>query len=391
MNQLLISVIIPTYNRANYVGAAVQSALAQTYPNVEVIVVDDGSTDNTRDVLAEFGSRITYVHKENEGTAAAARNVAMRHARGEYIALLDSDDVWLPDKLTLQMQFVRQHPEVGLVSGHVGSIDANGDLKNPGPLHPWQRGCFVRPEDIVLRSPLHASTLLVKRAYMNRSLPFDPRFRICEDWHLCLTVAARAPVGFVDHVVAYLRGHENRSTNPLVDGAEVAERLDHRLTVVEEVFPLFDPRQADLPRLKAQIIAQEYAQAAVPNYVNGLHDLAAEQLREAVQLDPFTWRDGLALADMIHKYAVLIAKARGDAAAVTFLREVIGNLPSELKGLKHLRRTALGDAHIELGFLSHQRGKRHLVRKHVLAGLYYNPKWLRNRGVISILIRSLFS
>lgn len=387
----LVSVIIPTYNRARYVVAAVESALAQTYPHREIIVVDDGSTDDTRQVLEPFSGQITYLYKANEGTAAAARNLAMRHAQGQYIALLDSDDIWLPRKLELQMAYVQAHPEVGLVSGQVGIIDADGAILEPGPRYLWQKAGPVRLEDIVLRSPLHASTLLVRRSLMNAALPFDPRFRICEDWHLCLTVAAQAPVGFVDEVIAYLRSHDSASTFALADGPEIARRLDHRLTVIEEVFPRFDPVRYDVAKLKAQAIANELARTAVPNYACGEHELAREQLAQAVALDPVTWRDGSNLADLVHNYAVLIAKARGFPQAEAFLEAVFAHLPTALQGVGHLRRNALGDAHIELGFLARQMGRSDLVRRHMLLGLRHKPKWARNRGVLSLLGRSLLA
>lgn len=387
----LVSVIIPTFNRAQYVAAAVESALAQSYSGTEVIVVDDGSTDNTRDVLHRFADQIVYLHKTNEGTAAAARNHAMRFAKGEYIALLDSDDVWLPRKLEVQMAYFQSHPEAGLVSGHVGIIDAAGAILEPGPRYLWQKAGSVRLDDIVLRSPLHASTLVVRRSLMNEAQPFDPRFRICEDWHLCLTVAAQAPVGFVDEVVTHLRTHDSASTFALADGPEFARRLDHRLTVIEEDFPLFDPVSHDLPKLKAQAVANELAKTAVPNYACGLLDLAKEQLARAVELDPQTWRNGPNLADMLHNYAVLIAKGRGFEQAEVFLDAVFANLPPALQNVRHLRRDALGDAHIELGFLAQQAERPDLVRKHMLLGLSHKASWARNRGVLSLLGRSLFS
>ncbi len=387
----LVSVIVPTFNRARYVATAVQSALAQTYSQREIIVVDDGSTDNTREVLEPFNGQISYLYKANEGTAAAARNLAMRHAQGEYIALLDSDDIWLPRKLELQMAYVQAHPEVGLVSGQVGIIDADGVVLEPGPRYPWQEAGPVRLEDIVLRSPLHASTLLVKRSLMNEALPFDPRFRICEDWHLCLTVAAQAPVGFVDEVVTYLRTHESASTFALADGPEIARRLEHRLTVIEEVFPRFDPARYDVAKLKAQAIANELAKTAVPNYACGLYDLACEQLAQAVALDPATWRDGPNLAGMVHNYAVFIAKARGFPQAEAFLEAVFAHLPLALQGMQHLQRNVLGDTHIELGFLAWQQGRSDLVRRHMVLGLWHRPGWVRNRGVLSLLGRSLFA
>src|ERR1043165_5503387 len=111
----LVSIVIPTYNYAHFLSQAVESALAQTYPNTEVIVVDDGSTDHTRQVLAAYGDRIRYTHQVNKGLSAA-RNTGIRKARGELIALLDSDDVLYPPRVEAGVSFLRRFPEFGLVA-----------------------------------------------------------------------------------------------------------------------------------------------------------------------------------------------------------------------------------------------------------------------------------
>ena len=105
MDETLVSVVIPTYNYAHFVTGAVESALAQTYPDREVIVVDDGSTDDTRDRLAPFEGRIRYIHQENQGLSAA-RNTGIRAARGALVAFLDSDDLWHPEKLAVQARYL---------------------------------------------------------------------------------------------------------------------------------------------------------------------------------------------------------------------------------------------------------------------------------------------
>src|SRR5262245_58457673 len=114
MTQPLVSVIIPSYNYGCYVQQAVDSALSQSYPNQEVIVVDDGSTDDTEVRLAAYGKRIRYIHQKNQGLSEA-RNTGIREARGEFLAFLDSDDAFHPKKTELQMAYLMAHPEVSLV------------------------------------------------------------------------------------------------------------------------------------------------------------------------------------------------------------------------------------------------------------------------------------
>ena len=110
----LVSVIIPTYNRAHYVVEAVESVLAQTHKNIEIIVVDDGSTDGAEEILDPYKDRIRYFYQENQGVSAA-RNLGIRNANGQYLAFLDSDDLWLPDKTELQLNFLKENDNYGFV------------------------------------------------------------------------------------------------------------------------------------------------------------------------------------------------------------------------------------------------------------------------------------
>ncbi|MBV6496243.1 MAG: putative glycosyltransferase EpsE [Pyrinomonadaceae bacterium] len=121
----LISVIIPNYNYARYLPEAIESVLAQTHKNVEVIVVDDGSTDDSKEVLASFGDRIRTIFQQNQGVSAA-RNRGVAESNGDFLAFLDADDAFLPSKLEKQLELFRADEEIGLV--HVGmvNVDPNG-------------------------------------------------------------------------------------------------------------------------------------------------------------------------------------------------------------------------------------------------------------------------
>ena len=113
----LVSVVMPTYNHAAFIGEAIASVRAQTFPDWELIIVNNHSTDNTADIIASFHDpRIQHVLFRNHGIIAASRNEGFRRARGEFIALLDSDDIWAPDKLRRQLQVIRNHPELDAVS-----------------------------------------------------------------------------------------------------------------------------------------------------------------------------------------------------------------------------------------------------------------------------------
>ena len=148
----LVSVIIPTYNRARLAAIAVESALAQTHPAIEVIVVDDGSTDDTPDKLAKFGGRIRVVRQANAGVGAA-RNAGMALARGAFIALLDSDDRWLPWKISAQAAAFRAVPALQLTWTDAAVIDPDGRQIHASCLRRYYRGSFsYLPETALFES-----------------------------------------------------------------------------------------------------------------------------------------------------------------------------------------------------------------------------------------------
>lgn len=118
-NKPTVSVVIPTYNRAKYVTETIDSVLSQSYTDYEIIVVDDGSTDNTREALAPYMDRIRYIHQQNSGVSAA-RNRGIKAARGKWIAFLDSDDIWLPEKLAVQIKDISKYPGVCLHTTNAG-------------------------------------------------------------------------------------------------------------------------------------------------------------------------------------------------------------------------------------------------------------------------------
>jgi GT2 family glycosyltransferase len=227
----LVSIIIPTYNRAGLIRLAIDSALAQTYGRIEIIVVDDGSKDNTREVVESYGDPVRYVYKQNGGVAAA-RNLGFRHARGEFIALLDSDDEWLPWKLEAQVRVLQSHPEVGMVWTDMAAINEPGELLyerylrifyDAHALAKLEQICEVSgsvsdvwseaPAEIAnapvltgdifsriwLGNLVHTSTLLVRRDRLRAAgeidIEFTPRG---EDYEFHVRICSHGPVALLD-------------------------------------------------------------------------------------------------------------------------------------------------------------------------------------------------
>jgi len=147
----MVSVVIPTYNRAEVVRASIESVLAQTHRNIEVIVVDDGSRDHTRQVVESYGDPVRYVYQANAGVSAA-RNTGFVHARGEFVALLDSDDQFLPWKLEAQLRVLERHPEVGMVWTDMTAVNEHGRVLHQTYLRKFYDAHEVaRIEDVLAR------------------------------------------------------------------------------------------------------------------------------------------------------------------------------------------------------------------------------------------------
>jgi glycosyltransferase involved in cell wall biosynthesis len=193
----LVSVIIPCYNYARYLSECLESVLAQTVVPEEILVVDDGSTDNTREVAESFRERrVAYVHQQNQGLASA-RNTGIAHSSGEYLALLDADDVWHPRKIELQLDYLQHHRNLGALGtemihwpGTFPGVDAF-----PGTLPAAQ----VSLSELAVRNCFAASSMMLRRSAVEPMMPevFDPKLRAVEDYDCWLRLAESWELGYL--------------------------------------------------------------------------------------------------------------------------------------------------------------------------------------------------
>lgn len=198
----LVSVIIPTYNRAWCLGEAVDSVLAQDFGGFELIAVDDGSTDGTAELLAAYGSEVIVVSQQNAGVSAA-RNAGIAAARGELIAFLDSDDLWMPRKLSTQIAFFTSHPHAQICQTQELWL-RHGRRVNPASRHRKPSGMIFEPSiDRCLVSP---SAVMLRRELFQRVGFFDESLPACEDYDLWLRVSCRVPVHLIDTALVIKRG-----------------------------------------------------------------------------------------------------------------------------------------------------------------------------------------
>ncbi|MEE4262581.1 MAG: glycosyltransferase [Desulfobacteraceae bacterium] len=197
-----MSVIIPTYNRGWIVKEAIDSVLGQDFSDFELIVVDDGSDDNTREVLGAYAKAITVLHQSNKGVSAA-RNRGIAEASGRLIAFLDSDDLWLPGKLKTQVKFFEENADA-MINQTQEIWMRNGIRVNPKKRHHKFSGMiFKRSLALCLVSP---SAVMIRKSLFDTVGVFDERLPACEDYDLWLRISCRYPVHLIDFPLIIKRG-----------------------------------------------------------------------------------------------------------------------------------------------------------------------------------------
>ncbi len=349
----LTSVIIPTHNGARHLGEAIDSALAQTHPAVEVIVVDDGSADDTPAVAARYGDRIRFLRQENRGVSAA-RNAGLGAARGVYVSFLDHDDRLLPEKLARQAAVLDAHPEVGVVYTGWWFIDEQGHRL---PATGWTRSeGDLLPDLLRLDSPIFMPAIAVRRALVDAVGGFDERLRRSEDWDLWLRLSARgARWACVDAPLVEYRLHAGQKHR------DTARRLAAQLEILERLFA--DPALA--PALKARALQDAYVRAAMAHFRSGARGEGNDAFHAAVRARPAFVTETRSLYQVCRR--LLPGDAQRQADVVANWRQVSRGLRATLEDL-----FARGDLEPEIARLAWParlatlRVTARLVRKRVL-------------------------
>lgn len=379
-----VSVIIPSYNHAHFLPFSVESVLRQTFADYEIVIVDDGSTDNSQQVVAQYSdSRIRYIFQKNKGLAGA-RNTGIREARGEYLAFLDADDLFAETKLEVQVGWLRDHPSAGLVAGGWNLIDDKGhilEVYHPGPDFPdmslkgWLRDCHVCPV-----------SLLVRRDWVVKIGGFDETLRQVEDWDMWLRLAyAGCPMGWVDEIVCSYRLSAGQMTkNAAVQKYSSVQMMDKFYCQTD--LPL------DVQKMRADLYTRVYLIGAGREFGVGQWEEAQSSVRKAVELSPqlkenwgaepitllFGWEDSA------------YNRSENRMSSITFYKNVFLNLPEQASALRKQERRLMGEAGEKTFYWAYSKQNWRLVRQAALVLLRNSPRILANKGFWSILIKSLF-
>ncbi|MDP3704046.1 MAG: glycosyltransferase [Candidatus Omnitrophota bacterium] len=271
-----VSVITPTYNRAALVREAIESILAQTFADWEAVVVDDGSTDSTPEILRDYARRdprIRVARQNNQGLTAA-RNHGLRLAQGEFIAFLDDDDLWLPEKLHVQVAFMRTHPQAALSYSRFYLL---GSRNGGQPVYPKRPGMTYR--ELVQGNFIQVPTVMVRRNGLDAVGEFSPAYRGAQDFDLWLRIARRYPIGFIDQPLACYRKHGANMT------AKLVPMYEERIAVLKTIRP--DRRLGVTRALVHRQIAMYHYRMARLHLDGRDYREAAGQFLQAVWHDPF--------------------------------------------------------------------------------------------------------
>jgi glycosyltransferase involved in cell wall biosynthesis len=274
-----VDILIPAYNAGRYLPAALSSVEAQTFPDWRILLVDDGSTDNTPDLVAPFrdrlGPKLFYIQQPNAGLPAA-RNTAIRHATADYLALLDADDIWLPDRLAASVHALNSHPDAGLAYGLIHIIDTEGAILRTWPGNPAHAEGDIAPHIYMRSVELPCPTITFRRICIDQVGFFDETMRATEDRDLWLRIALRYQVAFIPEVIALYR------TSPGSMSDDPERMLEAQLSFIDKHFgsPGCGPRQ------RRAAVARAYKQHAETLAQRGRPKDALRSAFRAVAVSP---------------------------------------------------------------------------------------------------------
>lgn len=271
-----VSVVIPAYNASRFVGEAIRSVLAQTYEDFEVIVVDDGSTDGTCDVVNGFhDERLRYTYQENQGPSAA-RNTGVQLSRGEYIAFLDADDLWSPPMLEACLAFLNDNPATDVVSVRSRHIGPDGEPLGV-TLPMTEVGGPDLFEYLVLGGGIHTSSAVIRRDCLQAVGLWDESLHGNTDWDLWLRMAAAGfRFGFIDRDLDLCRRHSGNIT------LDYERMRSSRLAVLDKVFN-WDNQVNDIAHLRNQAYANAFVRSCIRGLRNDLVKSATRDFLQAVE------------------------------------------------------------------------------------------------------------
>ena len=392
-----VSLIMSLRDEAERLPEAVRSVLNQTLEDFELVVVDAGSSHRNRDALHSLDDdRLKLVEDPSASDLTRSLNIGLGIAKGEYIARLNAEDLWLPNCLRTKVTFLDTHPDVGLVGSVAQDIDPPADHETA-----VQRIQAVGIHSALLRPdfcwedwvPVFRAEC-VKRVGIYRDV-----FRYAPDYDLWLRITDRYGVASLSQPLV-----KRQPPPDAISGAEEARQRAYawlavelakqrRATGEEDLLVLLDesgPGALDQVELLPEVLGRAYLTQACFNYLVGDTERSKQSVIVALRHDPALLQDGERVLQLIVHYGLSYgATLTSRLSSAQFLDRVFSNLPPAAEDLAQLRSRALGKLYMTSAFANHKKGDLPKVRRDVPRAVVHDPSWLRNRGAWSIFIRSL--
>src|SRR5215469_5159683 len=280
MRSVSVSAVIPVYNNGPYIAAALKSVVDQTTPATEIIVVDDGSTDDTAAALRPYRDQIRYVYQTNRGEPSA-RNQGIREATSTYIAFLDGDDLWLPNKLELQTEYLQRHPECALVYSDMSTFDEQGIIdasvrKRFGMS--FQSGRIF--QTLFKRALFGSGTVVFRKDCVEKVGYFDESLLVGSDYEMWLRIARNFDVGFIDQPLLMYRHHASMSTRGI--GRKMCNGVPWEVAVLNKILRQYPEAVDELGKLIiSHRISTPYAGLALTQFRQSEYREARTLFRKA--------------------------------------------------------------------------------------------------------------
>ncbi len=381
------SVIMAAYNHAGYIAQAISSVLAQSWQNLELIVVDDGSTDRTREVVASFDDpRVRYIYQENQGQGGA-RNTGIAHARGGYVCFLDDDDLWLPDRLETALAILQPHPEAGALYAAYQAIDSEGNYL------PQVTCRVVAPErmydTLVEGGWFPPLVVTVRKTVLDAVGPLDPSLRGNDDWELWLRIARQYDFVGIPDIVALYRVH----------GGGLSANTEHMLhDKIKAIARLFGPAEGDpatWPDVRRRAYGGAYRITGLAHLESQNVALGQERLRQALHYYPEYARR----LDFFYELACGYQPRgyRGDfhshnleesERVVLETVRVLFDSPDTPPDLRDLKRAAYAHAYLALGMFAYGDGWMRQSRWYMARAVKEDRSLLTDRQLASRYVKS---
>jgi Glycosyl transferase family 2 len=381
-----VSIVMPAHNSAQFIGQAIKSILAQSFEDWELIVVNDGSVDDTAQIVLQFNDpRIKHFYQAGQ-ERSAARNTGVQMTQGECIAFLDADDFWLPEYLECQVSVLRKFPEVGLSFTWTYVTDPEGKpirVSGYGESGIQDRTSFLRA--MLLGNRMSSGAVIVRRVALNRVGLFDPEVSQGEDWDLWLRVAMQYPVAVVTLPLFCYRRYNTFMLTKLSDrGAE-----DAYLHILDKAFGLLTDQ--NLLQGKPEALGRVWWQGAWIRFVLGDVSEGQRRMLQARRIYPQLFEPPYAqfveivsyLADELYDLITPLDEA------VRCIRKLKDSLPDWARPLQPACLTSIGHyagLHI---FRAYELRNRSEVARAAILVLKYQPAQLLNRGICAIILKAI--